>query len=67
MYKTIMTVEILSEDPIGSPTLEEVAYEITHGSWSGSYEVSSRSELSNEEMREALIEQGSDPGFFGLD
>ena len=62
-----MTVEILSEDPIGSPSLEEVAYEITHGSWSGTYEVSSSSEISDEEMRNALIEQGSDPTFFGLD
>jgi hypothetical protein len=70
-YRTIVTVEILSDEPIGSPTLDEINYQIMEGDWSGQYEVSSvaeisPAEISPAEMTSALIAQGSDPEFFGL-
>ena len=65
-YRTIVTVEILSDEPIGSPTLDEINYQIMEGDWSGQYEVSSVAEISPAEMTSALIAQGSDPEFFGL-
>lgn len=66
-YKTIVTVEVLSECEIGDSSLEDIASEIHSGEWSGSYNVTSVEVLSPEKMAQALIDQGSDPSFFGLD
>jgi hypothetical protein len=65
-YKTIVTIEILSEEPIGNPDLEEIQYQTTEGHWSGVCDISSVQELTAEEMSKALIAQGSDPQFFGI-
>ena len=65
-YRTVVTVEILSDEPIGSPSLQEIDHQIMEGDWSGQYHVDSVTVLSPKEMAEALIEQGSDPEFFGL-
>lgn len=66
-YKTTIKVEVLSEEEIGGASLEEIARQIVSGDWSGAYEVSSVETLQPDKMALALIEQGSDPSFFGLD
>lgn len=66
-YKTIVTIEILSEEPIGNPDLEEIQYQTTEGNWSGVVDVTSEEELTPEEMSKALIAQGSDPEFFSIE
>jgi hypothetical protein len=67
-FKTTFKVEVLSEGgPASSMTLEEVLYEITHGEFSGDFEVVSVKELTARQAARELINQGSDPAFFNLD
>lgn len=66
-HKTIIHVEILSEEPLtGDESLEQVAYNIVDGDWSGNTQIVMHEELDGKEAANALINQGSDPGFFRL-
>lgn len=62
-YKTIITIEILSDHPYDYGfDLGNIQYDMTYGDVSGS--VSSKSKIiSKKEMTKALIAQGSDPNF----
>lgn len=62
-YKTIVVVEVLSNEPLQNPSLYEIAREIRSGGWSGNYEIGASEEVSKEKMAELLIAQGSDPAF----
>jgi len=67
-FKTIIQVEVLSEDePYKFNYLNELYYDITDGHCSGDIEVISQEQLTPEEAAKALIAQRSDPDFFGLD
>lgn len=66
-YKKVVQVEILSEDPIGCVSLEQIAYGITEGDWSGKLETVSDTELNGKEAVKELLNQGSDCTFFQLD
>jgi hypothetical protein len=66
-YKTTIVVEVLSEGPLHFQTLSDLHSLITTGDCSGSIDVARTLSLSNREMAEAAREQGTDPGFFGLD
>lgn len=65
-YKSQIVIEVLSEEDIGDPSLEKVLYQITEGDWSGVYSVKKVEVLNADQMRTALIGQGSDPDFFSL-
>lgn len=67
-YKTVITVTVLSEyEPVSTDMgLEDVAYQIVHGDWSGHVQVADGVELTGKEAADALTEQGSDPSFFML-
>ena len=67
-YKTVLQVEILSEDaPVGDDVnLQEIYYGVTKGEWSGIVNVIFQEELTPEQMASALMEQGSDSEFFQL-
>ena len=61
-YKTIITVEILSDYPYSVDTLADVGYDMTDGVVSG--QISEKcEEITRDEMEQALIAQGSDPNF----
>ena len=67
-YRTVLTVEILSETPYNETDLAQVAVDIDEGEQVGKVSVSS----SNEEMTGKvcavlLKDAGSDPSFFMLD
>ena len=66
-YKTKIVVEVLSNEPITTPfdldDLEELAFEVINGGWSGVAYVEKAEELTREECVEALEAQGSDPSF----
>lgn len=67
-YKTIVKVEILSEEPFQWDTLEDVNYAITtHGGCSGVAEDKGTKILNGKQIASALLKQGSDPEFFGVD
>jgi len=67
-YKTVFTVEVLSEEPLRDDMdLSDVDYMITEGGWSGIVDRSDTVELSGLEAARELQNQGSDPDFFCLD
>jgi hypothetical protein len=68
-YRTVMQVEILSEDePYGEGvSLEEINYAITEGHCSGVIKCESSLEVTPKQMASLLIAQGSDPEFMQLD
>ena len=66
-YRSVIKIEVLSEEPYSSTDLEKIADDITNGSQSGlvSLEVDSE-ELDPKVCADKLKEQGSDPDFFML-
>jgi hypothetical protein len=68
-YRTVVHVEILSEEPIPEgTTLEKIAHEIRDGDWSGSLDMTtSNQECDGAEMARLLMDQGSATEFFQLD
>ena len=67
-YKTTITIEVLSEDPIpGGMELNHIYNECMDGGWSmlevGKEEV----ELNEEQMVDECLNHGTDAEFFGLD
>jgi hypothetical protein len=69
LYKSVIQVEILSENPIPSwVTLSEIDETITEGDWSGlSSWVTENVELVGKAAADATIAQGSDTAFFNMD
>ena len=65
--KTVIQVEVLSEDPFNPEDLKEVHDAITEGDCSGKWEIVSKETLDAKQCALALEKQGSDPGFFQLD
>ena len=77
-HRTIIQVEVLSEDPLDrlidsedpnckSTKLNAVDYLITEGGCSGQVKTLREQELNGKQSARALLNQGSDPGFFRLD
>ena len=62
-YRTVLQVEILSDEPYRYKALSDVAFDIIEGDCSGKTTVVSQEEVSKEQMAELLIAQGSDPSF----
>lgn len=66
-HKTIIQVEILSEDPIpDTMSLEEIAREAIDGDFSMKYTRTKETMLNGKAAAKALRTQDSDPGFFRL-
>lgn len=67
-YRTLVKIEVLSEEPISSEIgIETLCAEITTGDYSGLVLWSPGQEIDGKTAATALIGQGSDPSFFGLD
>ena len=67
-YKTVIQIEILSEEPYPDPRpLEDISYDITEGHCSGVLKTVSSEKVDGPTMAKLLQEQESDPEFFGLD
>jgi len=64
-YKTIIQVEVLSEQPFEYNTLDDIARAI-NDDCSGQTTTLSSEELDGKQAAEALMEQASDPAFFRL-
>ena len=62
-YRHLITVEVLSTDPMTTSDLDDLNYQITEGHCSGVVEVESSLEVTESQMRNLLIAQGSDPDF----
>lgn len=66
-YRTVFWIEVLSEGAYNPSTLSDIAYDIGEGDCVGAFGEEYRTQLSSEEMAEALTEMGSDPSFFGIE
>lgn len=66
-YKTVIQVEILSEEKYNPHGLNQIVHDITFGDCSGEWHVVDTFELDGKMTADALIEQGSAPEFFNLD
>lgn len=62
-YRTIITVEVLTDEPYSPGSLEQVHYDTFEGHASGVWDVSEVEEVDSERMAELLIAQGSIPEF----
>lgn len=67
-FRTVFTVEVLSEEPLpDGMTLEAIGEEITTGPSSGDITCLDGSvEIDGAKAAELLLRHGSDPGFFQL-
>lgn len=61
--RTTIKVVVLSKGDFEFDDLKDVSYAIAEGDCSGEYEVTDVEYLTAQQMREALISQGSDPDF----
>jgi hypothetical protein len=70
-YKTIIRYEVLSEDPIpGDADLAYIATEAFQGRYVGRFLKAGANDhilMNGASMAEALVDAGSEPGFFELD
>ena len=65
--KTVIQVEVLSEDDFNYETLKDVHNAITYDNCSGKITTISKDEVTPKEMAKLLKQQGSDTEFFRLD
>jgi hypothetical protein len=66
-YKTVIPMEILSEEPIPEGIeVERIMEEATSGDYSARMLPLSREVLDGQQAAEALLSQGSSPDFFSL-
>ena len=67
-YRTVIQMEILSEQPIRDASMSDIAYQTDEGDWSGkNTTVIQDDEITGPQAAVYLSLQGSDPEFFGLD
>lgn len=66
-FRTVVEVEILSEDAPWDGELDALAYDVRDGNCSGSMKTTSSAEVPSQQMAKLLLAQGSDPEFFQLD
>lgn len=66
-YRTVIEVEVLTEERMRLGSLGDIHYEITDGGASGKYGVTCEEVVDGPTAARLLKEQGSDPGFFQLD
>jgi formylmethanofuran dehydrogenase subunit E len=66
-HRTVITVEVLSEEPYEFDDLEQTYQDIVTGDCSGTAKVTATETVDGPTMAKLLINQGSDPEFFRLD
>lgn len=66
-HRTVLTYEVLSEEPYEYSDLETLAYDVRDGDCSGMLLKEEHQEVSAERMAALLEAQGSDPSFFQIE
>lgn len=67
VYKTVITVEVLSDTPLNNESLETIATQTMTGDWSKTMTQKKSVELSKYKAIKECEKQGTDPSFFLLD
>lgn len=65
-HRQVITYELLSEEPIPSMSLEDIAYETMEGHMSGKFLSAINHVVDGPTMAALLLEQDSSPEFFSL-
>jgi len=65
-YKTIIPVEVLSEEPIGDLDIQDILFRAEQGDFSMRVLPEQQTVLNGKEAADALDAQASAPSFFGL-
>jgi len=65
-YRTVFTYELLTEEHVGHPSLEEIAYEAREGHGSGMFLETKLEVIDGPTAARLLQNQGSDTEFFRL-
>ncbi len=65
LHRTVITVDVLSDHPFEFDDLEDLHFAITSGDCSGRWVVTRTEQVDGRRMAQLLLEQGSDPDFFG--
>ena len=63
LYRRIIVLEVLSDVDPSSAGIEDIAYQISEGDWSGAILSDTTTVVDAGTMRQLLINQGSDPTF----
>lgn len=67
MYKTTITLTVLSEDEIPQDAeIIDIMYEATEGMYVAAESVREVQKITDEQMKQELYNAGSDPSFFDL-
>jgi hypothetical protein len=66
-YQTTFTVVVLSQEPLGDPTLSQLEEATMDGDCVMQSIESKETKLTSKQVVKALYDAGSEPGFFGLD
>lgn len=68
LYKTVIQIEVLSEEPYEGNVLDDIYYDITEGHCSGILVDIARSQLLEvEDSVKEVKKHGTSPEFFGMD
>jgi hypothetical protein len=67
VYKTIVTLEVLSSEPLGNISLEDLAYQTEQGDMSLKSEQGKSIKLTGKKAVEVILSHGTDTEFFGMD
>lgn len=67
LYRTLITVTVISDAPYDPDDLSEVAADILDGGCSGDWTITERKELEGAARVAACLAIGTDPGFFGIE
>lgn len=63
LHRTVIEVEVLSDQAYSCTDLEQIANDVIYGGCSGSSKIVSSQKMTREEAAKALLKQGSDPNF----
>jgi hypothetical protein len=68
IYKTIVRIEILSEEPLtGNEDIIDINEQVIDGEWSGITKIGVSEPISGKRAVDETLNQGSDPAFFAMD
>jgi hypothetical protein len=69
LYKTVIQIEVLSEDPIlDTMSVQSIEDECDNGDYSGMHTwITTNEVLEGQAAADATMKQGSSPDFFGMD
>ena len=67
IYKTVVSITVLSDEPLDGASLEDIAYETEEGQWVGYNLTHKETKLKGLAAVEAIKDAGSEPEFFYMD